>query len=165
MCIVTQMSDARAPSAPAAYGGFAVFGAFWGTWGASIPAIRDQSGVSDGQLGTALLFVGAGALPAMLVSGRAVDRWPRRVSAVVLVALGLAGILVAVTARDLVSLSIGLTALGASSGAADVAINTAAGSAERALGRAVITRAHGVFSAMVVVMSLVTGALATLAPR
>jgi len=162
MCIVTQMSDARAPSALAAYGGFAVFGAFWGTWGASIPAIRDQSGVSDGQLGTALLFVGAGALPAMLVSGRAVDRWPRRVSAVVLVALGLAGILVAVTARDLVSLSIGLTALGASSGAADVAINTAAGSAERALGRAVITRAHGVFSAMVVVMSLVTGALATL---
>ena len=41
-----------------------MFGASWGVWGASVPAVRDQAGVSEGQLGTALLFVGAGALPA-----------------------------------------------------------------------------------------------------
>jgi len=54
-----------------AYAGFAVFGAFWGVWGASLPAIRDQAAVTDGQLGTALLFIGAGALPAMLLADRA----------------------------------------------------------------------------------------------
>jgi MFS family permease len=142
-----------------AYAGFAVFGAFWGSWGATVPALRDQARLSDGQLGTALLFVGAGALPAMLLAGRAVDRWGRRVTAVLLVVLGAAGVVVAATARDLVTMSVGLAVLGAASGAADVAINAAAGSAERVSGRPVITRAHGVFSAAVVLASLWTGLL------
>lgn len=59
----------------AVFVGFAAFGAFWGVWGASIPRIQEQAGLSDAQLGLALLFVGAGALPAMLLSGRALDRW------------------------------------------------------------------------------------------
>ncbi len=139
--------------------GFAAFGAFWGVWGASVPAIRAQAQLSDGQLGTALLFVGAGALPAMLVTGRAVDRWGLRVAAFLLVTLGAVGTLVAVAGRDFWSLSAGLALLGASSGAADVAINSAAASAERTSGRPVITRAHGTFSAMVVAGSLSTGLL------
>ncbi|WP_051751579.1 MFS transporter [Streptosporangium amethystogenes] len=145
-----------------AYAGFAVFGAFWGVWGASVPAIRAQAELGDGQLGTALLFIGAGALPAMLVTGRAVDRWGLRVAALLLVTLGAAGTLVAVAGRDFWSLSAGLALLGASSGATDVAINAAAGSAERAFGRPVITRAHGTFSALVVVGSLSAGLLGAL---
>ncbi|MEU8365073.1 MFS transporter [Nonomuraea sp. NPDC048882] len=141
------------------YAGFAVFGAFWGVWGASVPAIRDQAGLTDGQLGTALLFIAAGALPAMPLAGRAVDRWGHRVTAITLTALGIAGIAVAVTAHDLPALCAGLAVLGASSGAADVAINAAAGAVERATGRPVITRAHGVFSLAVVAASLVTGLL------
>lgn len=146
-----------------AYCGFAAFGAFWGVWGASVPAIRDQAGLTDGQLGTALLFVGAGALPAMPAAGRALDRWGHRVTAVLLVLLGVVGAAVAVTATGPLSLSAGLALLGAASGAADVAVNAAAGSAERAAGRPVITRAHGVFSTSVVVGSLVTGLLGGLA--
>lgn len=140
-----------------AYAGFVVFGGFWGTWGASVPAVRDQAGVSDGELGTALLFVGAGALPAMLAAGRAVDRWGTRVTALLLVLLGLSGVLIAMGARDLRSLCMTLAVAGAASGAADVAINTTAGAAERAHARPVITRAHGAFSATVVVASLGTG--------
>jgi MFS family permease len=142
-----------------AYAGFAAFGAFWGAWGASVPAVREQAGLSDGQLGTALLFVGAGALPAMLLTGRAVDRWGHRVTALLLVALGGTGVAVALAGQGFISLSVGMAVLGATSGAADVAINAAAGTAERASSRPVITRAHGVFSAAVVVASLATGAL------
>ncbi|MER6170782.1 MFS transporter [Streptosporangium sp. NPDC001681] len=127
-----------------------------------MPAIRAQAELGDGELGTALLFIGAGALPAMLVTGRAVDRWGLRVAALLLVTLGAAGTLVAVAGRDFWSLSAGLALLGASSGAADVAINSAAGSAERASGRPVITRAHGTFSALVVVGSLSAGLLGVL---
>ncbi|GAA3206033.1 MFS transporter [Nonomuraea roseoviolacea] len=141
------------------YAGFLVFGAFWGVWGASVPVIRAQAGLTDGQLGTALLFIAAGALPAMPLAGRAVDRWGRRATAITLTALGLAGVAVAVTARDLPALCVGLAVLGAASGAADVTINAAAGSAERATGRPVITRAHGFFSVAVVVASLLTGLL------
>ena len=141
---------------------FAAFGGFWGVWGASVPAIRAQAEIGDGQLGTALLFVGAGALPTMLATGRAVDRWGYRVTAALLVVLGAVGVAVAATARDFLSLSAGLALLGASSGAADVAINAAAGSAERAAGRPVVIRAHGFFSAGVVLGSLSTGLLAGL---
>ncbi|MFF3445020.1 MFS transporter [Streptosporangium sp. NPDC002721] len=148
-----------ATRARTAYVGFAAFGVFWGVWGASVPAIRAQAELSDGQLGTALLFIGAGALPAMLVTGKAVDRWGLRVAALLLVTLGAVGTLVAVAGRDFWSLSAGLALLGASSGAADVAINSAAASAERTSGRPVITRAHGTFSAMVVAGSLSTGLL------
>ncbi|NVC25322.1 MFS transporter [Kocuria salina] len=141
----------------AAYLAFAIFGAFWGTWGASIPAVRAQTGISDGRLGAALLFIGAGALPAMLVAGCVVDRWGHRTAAVTLVALGIAGIIVAVSARDVLTLSIGLAIVGATSGAADVAINALAGSAQQATGRPVISRAHAIFSAAVVATSLSTG--------
>jgi MFS family permease len=145
-----------------AYAGFAVFGAFWGAWGASLPAIRDQAGVSDGQLGTALLFVGAGALPAMLVAGRIVDRWRHRATAVFLAVFGGVGVAVAAAAQDMLSLCVALAVLGAASGAADVAINAAAGSAQRAAGGSVVTRAHATFSAAVVLASLVAGALRAL---
>lgn len=139
--------------------GFAVFGAFWGVWGASVPRLRGQAGVGDAELGVALLFVGGGALPAMLVAGRAVDRWGLRTSAVATIALGGAGIVVGVAGRDLTSLAAAMALVGMTSGAADVAINTLAGRAERAAGRPVITRVHAVFSTFVVLASLGTGLL------
>jgi MFS family permease len=152
-------SPLAATPAFTAYAGFAAFGGFWGAWGASVPAVREQAGLSDGQLGTALLFVGAGALPAMLLTGPAVDRWGHRLTALLLVALGGAGVAVALTSQGFVSLSVGLAVLGAASGAVDVAINAAAGTAERGSGRPVIARAHATFSASVVVASLASGAL------
>ncbi len=159
LCNDTQVDSPQTPTALTAYTGFAAFGAFWGVWGASVPAVREQAGLSDGQLGTALLLVGAGALPAMLLTGPAVDRWGHRLTALLLMALGGAGVALAHTGQGFVSLAVGLTVLGATSGAADVAINAAAGSAELASSRPVIVRAHGMFSAGVVVASLVTGAL------
>ena len=141
----------------AAYLAFAAFGAFWGAWGASVPRVQDQAGVDDGGLGIALLFVGAGALPAMLLVGRALDRWGLRVGAGVIGLLGVVGAGLALGARDLVSLCAGLALVGAASGAADVAMNAVAGRAEQLAGRPVITRAHGTFSAFVVVASLATG--------
>jgi hypothetical protein len=151
--------QSRTTQAFTAYAGFAAFGGFWGVWGASVPAVREQAGLSDGQLGTALLFVGAGALPAMLLTGPGVDRWGHGLTALLLVALGGAGVGVALTSQGFVSLSVGLAVLGAASGAVDVAINAAAGTAERASGRPVIARAHAMFSASVVVASLASGAL------
>jgi len=140
-----------------AFMAFAAFGAFWGVWGASVPRVQDGAGITDGQLGLALLFVGAGALPAMLLVGRALDRWGLKVAALVISALGVSGAGLALTAVDLLSLCIGLALVGASSGAADVAMNSVAGRAEAIAGRPVITRAHGVFSSFVVLASLGTG--------
>ncbi|WP_460348991.1 MFS transporter [Actinoallomurus acanthiterrae] len=141
-----------------AFTAFAAFGAFWGVWGASVPRVQDQAGVDDGELGFALLFVGAGALPAMLLVGRALDRWGLKVAAGVIALLGIVGAALALTAVNLPSLCAGLAVAGATSGAADVAMNAVAGRAEKIAGRPVITHAHGTFSALVVLASLGTGA-------
>jgi MFS family permease len=140
-----------------AFVAFAAFGSFWGVWGASVPRVQHQTGVSAGQLGLALLFIGAGALPAMLLAGRALDRWGLRMAAVLIGALGAAGAGLALTAVNLASLCVGLALVGATSGAADVAMNAVAGRAEKIAGRPVITRAHGIFSSLVVLGSLATG--------
>jgi MFS family permease len=140
-----------------AFTAFAAFGSFWGVWGASVPRIQEQAGITDGQLGFALLFVGAGALPAMLLAGRVLDRWGLKTAALFIISLGLVGAGVALTALNLPNLCIGLALAGACSGAADVAMNAIAGRAEQLACRPVITRAHGVFSTLVVLASLTTG--------
>ena len=141
----------------AAYLAAASFGSFWGAWGASVPRLRVQAGVDDGHLGIALLFIGAGALPAMLVTGRALDRWGLRFAVAAIVALGLAGIGVALTAHGFVALCVGLAVVGLASGATDVAMNSIAGRAEQASGNAIIIRAGAVFSSFVVLASIATG--------
>ncbi|GEC76809.1 MFS transporter [Microbacterium maritypicum] len=143
----------------ASHSAFAAFGVFWGTWGAALPALRDAAGLDNAALGTALLFVGLGALPAMLLSGRAVDRFGARAAGWLLISLALAGVITAVLARDLPTLAVAMALVGATSGAADVAANALAGLAEQRSGRRVITISHAVFSSFVVIGSLGTGVL------
>ena len=142
----------------AAYLALGTFGLFWGTWGSAVPRVRGQAGLDDAQLGTALLFISAGALPSMLLTGRALDRWGLRCTAPLVVAQGVAGLVMATTAHGLASLCAGLAVLGMTSGGFDVAANSTAGRAERRSGRPVITRAGAVFSTAVVGSSLGTGA-------
>ncbi len=150
-------SPSSRPLVAAAFIAFAAFGSFWGVWGASVPQVQRQAGVSDGRLGVALLFVGAGALPAMFGIGGVLDRWGLKVAALVISALGVAGSVVALASVNLVGLCLGLALVGACSGASDVAMNSVAGRAETLAGRPVITRSHGIFSSFVVLGSLGTG--------
>lgn len=161
MCSVTRVLTTTHPPRPLApFAAFAAFGAFWGMWGASLPRLREAAALDDAQLGVALLFVGAGALPAMLVVGRALDRWGLRLAAPLLLSLGVAGCAVAVTAHlGFAALCIGMAAVGATSGATDVAMNAIAGRTEQAHARPVITPAHATLSGFVVVASLGTGAM------
>lgn len=146
----------------ASYLAFAAFGLFWGTWGAMLPALRQTSDLTDGQLGGALLLIGAGALPAMAFTGRAVDRFGVRITGVLVISLGIAGVAIAAFARDAASLSIGMLLVGATSGASDVSANALAGLAEKRSGHRVITLAHAVFSSFVVVGSMGAGGLLAL---
>lgn len=132
--------------------GFAAFGAFWGAWGASLPRVQSNAGVSDAELGIALLWVGVGALGSIRWAGGLSDRFDRRMVAGSIAALALAGLLPAF-AHGVLALSGSLLMLGTCSGAADAAINAAAIRSE-AGGSAVVSLAHGVFSAAVVVSSV-----------
>src|SRR5215207_10853060 len=139
-------------------GGFAAFGAFWGAWGAALPAVQSHAGVDDGQLGVALLCIGAGALLSMRLAGTLVDRWGAAALPITMAAFGAAAALPGL-ATSTVGLSATLLALGAGSGAVDVAINAEGTRSETATGRPILSLAHGTFSGCVVAGSLATGGL------
>ncbi len=105
---------------------FGVFGVHWGAWQAVLPDLARHYELSPGPLG-ALLTVGfAVALPAMIGTGRLVDRlgagWGMAIPAAVMAA----GILLVGALPVLPLVLLGVVAMAAGSGSFDVAINGAA---------------------------------------
>lgn len=139
-------------------GAFGAFGAFWGSWGAALPAVQAHAGVDDGQLGVALLCIGAGALVSMRLAGALVDRWGAAALPATMAALGASAALPGLASSTL-ALSGALLVVGAASGAVDVANNAEGSRSETATGRPILSLAHATFSACVVAGSLATGAL------
>lgn len=138
--------------------GFGAFGLFWGAWGAILPAVKAEAGVSDAQLGGALLMVGLGALFSMRFTGYLIDRYGGVVLPVAVLLFAACGVLPAL-AGSAVALGGALFLLGVTSGATDVAINATGSSAEAATGKPLMNLAHGLFSIAVVVASLSTAGL------
>jgi MFS family permease len=138
--------------------GFAAFGTFWGAWGATLPAVQQAARASDAELGIALLLVGAGALASMRATGALIDRRGDAATPWAVGAFGLCAVLPAL-ARSPGQLALALLALGAASGAMDVAINAEGVHEEAVSRRPVLNLAHAAFSAMVVAASLAAGGL------
>jgi MFS family permease len=128
---VTTVRTPATRNTVAAYVSFVAFGFFWGAWGASLPSFRADAHVSLGELGLSLTFVGIGALPAMLIAGRAFDRFGGRTAGISLLLLSIAGLAVSTVANGFASLVILMLLAGAASGASDVSINAAAANSER----------------------------------
>src|SRR5918996_566897 len=105
-----------APGRSRALLGFAAFGAFWGSWGAVLPAVQQHAGVDDGELGIALLCIGAGALLSMRPAGSLVDRWGAPALPAAVAVFAACAALPALATAPL-GLSAALFVLGAASGA------------------------------------------------
>ncbi|HET8727155.1 MAG TPA: MFS transporter [Alphaproteobacteria bacterium] len=125
---------------------FAALGAFWGAWSAVLPGVSAAFGVSDAALGAALLCVGAGALPAMLLAGRLTNRLGARALAPAVAIFGLAAALPAF-AGSIAVLAAMLLLIGAASGGLDVVMNAAAAEVEATHRLRLMHLAHAVFSA------------------
>lgn len=134
----------------------AAWGVFWGSWSALLPAVRDQIGASTADLGLALTAVPVGAIPAMALTGRLVRGRER-------LALALSTALFALTVAGIgfvgspLQLGLALLALGATSGALDIALNVATGRAERETGRRLFQPVHAAFPVAVIVAAPATG--------
>jgi MFS family permease len=135
---------------------FAAFGLFWGSWAALVPDIRDRTGSTVSALGLAILGVAVGALPALLGTGLAVDRWGPRLLPATLVGFGVA-VLVPLLATSPLGLFATLVLVGATSGALDVAVNAAVSEWETETRRRAMSVAHAFFSAGVVVGAVSAG--------
>ncbi len=135
---------------------FAAFGAYWGAWGVLVPAVKEQVGASVTELGLALLAVALSALPAMLVTGRIVDRLGASILPLTLVIFGCAALLPGL-ASSVWQLALALALVGLASGAVDVVINVAATDVETSGGRRVMQIAHACFSAGFLVAAVAVG--------
>lgn len=135
---------------------FAAMGIFWGTWAALLPELRAQVDASDGELGLAMVGIGAGALPAMIVTGRLWRRLGWWLLPATALAFGVAALGPIVAHTPLV-LGLALLLVGASSGALDVAMNSAVSDVEVARDRRLMYGAHALFSLAVLVASVLTG--------
>lgn len=137
---------------------FAALGVFWGAWSAVLPGVSASLAISDGALGLALLFVAAGALPAMLIAGRLTDRLGPRLLAPSVAAFGVAAVLPGL-AWDGVSLGAFLLVLGAMSGGLDVVMNAVSAQVEAAYRARILHGAHAAFSGSAFLCSVLAGLL------
>jgi MFS family permease len=123
-----------------------MFGLADGVWLARLPAVKENLGLSDAQLGVALLAAPAGLVVVAAFADRLIDRFgsarPTAAGAVAIsllpIGLGLAGSMAALMAVLLV--------YGMSGGMTDVAINAQAVRTERGYRRPIINSFHACFS-------------------
>ena len=140
------MPQSRPGSVPAVLAVFAAAGFVMGQALSRLPAVRDQLGAGPGELGVALMGMGAGSLLAMPFSGRLADRFGSRAvvsTTVVLACLGW-GSLAMVPSVPLLFAVLVLT--GVNVGLWDVTMNIQAAHVERGRPRAWMPQFHAGFS-------------------
>lgn len=137
--------------------GFATFGMLWGLYAAAIPAVKDNTGASDGALGTAMMCVALAAAPAMFGTGHLLDRFGRPVVIAAASLFAVVAVLPTV-AGSLPALVAALLLFGLASGAFDVVINSMAATVEAEQDVRVMNRAHALFSVGLMVGAVMTGA-------
>ncbi len=135
---------------------FFAFGGVWGSWAALVPAVQEAVGASKGELGLALLFVAVGSLPAMLLTGRQLDRRGPRILPWLLCVLAGAALLTTV-AHSVAALAACLLVLGIATGSTDVAMNGAVAEIEARRDTRLMQLAHALYAAGVLAGALATG--------
>ncbi|WP_369276088.1 MFS transporter [Streptomyces sp. R11] len=125
---------------------FALDGFLFAGWVVRIPAIKEQTGASAGDLGLALLGVSAGAVLTMTLTGRLCRRFgTHEVTVVCAVLLSLSVALPPLTHSTL-ALGAVLLVFGAAYGGINVAFNSAAVDLVTALRRPIMPSFHAAFS-------------------
>jgi MFS family permease len=135
----------RSPRA-AVSAAFLIHSTVSGTWAPRLPAIKESLGLSDGELGTALVGLAIGLVVGTRLAGAPVDRFGSRPVMRVGFPLLAATLLLPGLADSLVTLLLALFVLGLASGALDVAMNAQGIEVERHLGRPILSGLHGLWS-------------------
>lgn len=129
---------------------FLLCGVTYASWAARLPAVKQNLGIDDFEIGVLLFALGAGSLAGVMLANLIVARWgARRGLSVTLTGVGV-GILVAGLGVDVLGsyaiAAAGLILMGASFGATDVMINVEAAAVEQAFGRTLMPLFHAFFS-------------------
>ena len=148
---MSHLSEARAARTAswAVFGVFATSGFVFASWVSRLPAIRDELGLTPGQIGLVLLVGSAGSMVALPLTGAVVERIGTRRTTRMAALLSTAGFVAAALAvgagsTPLVAAFLFVALMGIS--AWDVAMNLQGTVVEHELGRAIMPRFHAGFS-------------------
>lgn len=126
--------------------GFFLAGFGLSVWAPLIPYVRERIPMSDATFGLLLLCVGTGSLSCMPLSGLLATRLGIRQASLASMALLLSALVTLALTESIVWLGIALFAFGGTLGVLDILLNIQALKVERALGRAIMSHFHGMFS-------------------
>lgn len=126
---------------------FFINGAGFASWVSRIPAVRQALDLSDGQLGSALFAIGAGALVAFPLAGRGCALLGARTLTLATTFIFCFALPHPALVGVLSSFAFTLFLLGAASGAMDVAMNALAVEVEARVGKPIMSSLHGMWSA------------------
>jgi len=125
---------------------FVTRGLLFASWAAHIPIIKARLGLSDAELGTALLGAPAGSVVGLTIAGWLLPRvGSRSMMQITLVGYCTFGIFVGFS-QSLPVLALTLGLWGAGQGSLGVAMNTQAVAVEHALGKPIMASLHGSWS-------------------
>jgi len=132
------------------------WGVFWGAWGVLLPQFKYDLALSDVAIGTTLMGISIGAIPAMLYGTKLIESRPKIALKILLIAFT-ATIILLSQATGFFSLLGLLVLLGMASGLLDVALNINVSNAEREHSEQLFQRMHGVFPLGVIVAAPLVG--------
>ena len=135
---------------------FALNGLTFSSWLARLPTVRDELGLSTGQLGTVLLASSAGSLAMVVIAGALVTRFGgRRILLVSTVGFTLAYVFMGIgpTVGSVAMLVVGVMLNGMSFALCNVPLNVETAAVERRMGRTMLPHFHAAFSVGAVVGS------------
>jgi len=125
---------------------FAMLSILFGAWITRIPDIQYQAGLSEGQLGLALLGLPIGAIMIMPFMGTLIHRYGAgKITWISCLCYAISMILPAF-AYNMWSLAAALIAVGLASGSMDVAMNAAAAAIEKKENKLIMSTSHAMFS-------------------
>lgn len=140
---MTLIDDLRLCRSPAA--AFALVGIYWGAFAALAPALKAQTGLSDGGFGAALLVAAVGAVMAMWLAPWMRARLGERASTAL--ALGLIAVyLLPGLATGWASFALGMALASMASGTLDVVMNAEVSAIESRSRRPLMGLNHATFS-------------------
>lgn len=125
---------------------FWLLGVLFGSWVSRIPAVQNSLGLTDGQLGIALLSMSVGAMVAMPTTGWLIRQWGNALvirAAATLLCLSLPLLPLAPT---MPALMLALLLFGTSFGLLDVSMNTQAVAVEERYQRPIMSTFHAIYS-------------------
>ncbi|CDO11130.1 MFS transporter [Mycolicibacterium cosmeticum] len=125
---------------------FVCFGISMATWAVHLPSVQRATGMSTAMVGTILLVSGLGALTGMQVCGPLADRLGGATVGRYAAGAMAVSVLAPLAATSTAWVAAGALLFGTATGAADVAMNTAAVQVERAYRQPIMGSFHALFS-------------------